>query len=224
MRFKRKMATVILILSFALRGFSQDTQQSTHPLLDKYYPHPSSDTNTNVKSQINPVLLSNPAPAATTVTATPSPLQRPANNPVITTIHSQTTTPEVSNVPNVTTMPAITTAPPTLKEPIGTTAPVTATTHQLTADPSQITALPEPTEPTLTTEHAATTTLVTTTIPKDTKTITVTAHAPIPPKAPPSYTPPSPPYIDTRLGSSTKAYDTWEKNNNGAGSVTTSPK
>lgn len=31
-------------------------------------------------------------------------------------------------------------------------------------------------------------------------------------------------YTDTRLGSSTKSYDTWEKNSNGAGSVTTSPK
>jgi len=35
---------------------------------------------------------------------------------------------------------------------------------------------------------------------------------------------PSTPYIDTRLGSSTPQYDTWQKNNNGAGSVTTSPK
>lgn len=31
-------------------------------------------------------------------------------------------------------------------------------------------------------------------------------------------------YMDTRLGSSTKQYDTYEKNNYGAGSVTTSPK
>lgn len=37
-------------------------------------------------------------------------------------------------------------------------------------------------------------------------------------------TPPAPPYMDTRLGSSTKQYDTWQKNSNGAGSVTTSPK
>ena len=36
--------------------------------------------------------------------------------------------------------------------------------------------------------------------------------------------PASPPYMDTRLGSSTKQYDTWEKNANGAGAVTTSPK
>ena len=31
-------------------------------------------------------------------------------------------------------------------------------------------------------------------------------------------------YRDTRLGSSSRLYDTYEKNNNGAGSVTTSPK
>ena len=32
------------------------------------------------------------------------------------------------------------------------------------------------------------------------------------------------PYIETRLGSSSKLYDTYEKNNNGEGAVTTSPK
>jgi hypothetical protein len=223
MRFKRKMATLILILSFALQGFCQDTLQSGHPLLDKYYPHPSSDTNTIVKSQINPLPLSNAAPAATTITATPASLQRPANNPVLTTIHTQTTAPEVSNVPNVTTVPAITTASPAIKDPTGTTTPVTATTHQLTAEPSPTPAAPEATGPALTTEHAATTTLVTTTIPDDTKKITVTARIAVPPTAP-TYMPPSPPYNDSRLGSSTKAYDTWEKNNDGAGSVTTNPK
>ncbi len=31
-------------------------------------------------------------------------------------------------------------------------------------------------------------------------------------------------YSETRLGSSSKQYDTYEKNNNGAGAVTTSPK
>jgi zinc finger protein 185 len=36
--------------------------------------------------------------------------------------------------------------------------------------------------------------------------------------------PPAPPYLETRLGSSSPLYDTWEKNNNGAGSVTTRPK
>lgn len=36
--------------------------------------------------------------------------------------------------------------------------------------------------------------------------------------------PPSNPYRDTRLGSSSPLYDTYEKNSNGAGSVTTTPK
>ncbi|MGN6296314.1 MAG: hypothetical protein ACTHM7_05995 [Ginsengibacter sp.] len=52
--------------------------------------------------------------------------------------------------------------------------------------------------------------------------VTVTAPAPkviSKPKAPPE-----PPYLDTRLGSSSPQYNTWEKNNNGAGSVTTNPK
>lgn len=41
----------------------------------------------------------------------------------------------------------------------------------------------------------------------------------------PSATPQQPHiYVDTRLGSSTPQYDTYEKNNYGAGSVTTSPK
>lgn len=35
---------------------------------------------------------------------------------------------------------------------------------------------------------------------------------------------PSTPYIDTRLGSSSPLYDTYEKNTYGAGSVTTNPK
>lgn len=52
--------------------------------------------------------------------------------------------------------------------------------------------------------------------------VTVTVPAPkviSKPKAPPE-----PPYMDTRLGSSSPQYNTWEKNNNGAGSVTTNPK
>ena len=55
-----------------------------------------------------------------------------------------------------------------------------------------------------------------------TKPVVVATPAPVQKKILPK--PASTPYIDTRLGSSTRAYDTWEKNNNGAGSVTTSPK
>ena len=42
--------------------------------------------------------------------------------------------------------------------------------------------------------------------------------------APVQKKPAAPPYNENRLGSSTPQYDTWEKNNNGAGAVTTSPK
>jgi hypothetical protein len=58
-------------------------------------------------------------------------------------------------------------------------------------------------------------------------TIPVTANTPAAtPKAvaPVADKVPTPPFNPNRLGSSTKKYDTWEKNNNGAGSVTTSPK
>jgi hypothetical protein len=60
----------------------------------------------------------------------------------------------------------------------------------------------------------------------DTTAINKPSTVVVPPPAQKVYTPPppSPPLMDTRLGSSTKQYDTWEKNNNGAGSVTTSPK
>lgn len=54
-------------------------------------------------------------------------------------------------------------------------------------------------------------------------TVIVTAP-PAPKVAPQPKAPPPPPYMDTRLGSSSPQYDTWEKNNNGAGSVTTQSK
>ena len=55
--------------------------------------------------------------------------------------------------------------------------------------------------------------------------VKVIAPAPTPkPVAPLVDRVPTPPVNPNRLGSSTKKYDTWEKNNNGAGSVTTSPK
>ncbi len=57
-----------------------------------------------------------------------------------------------------------------------------------------------------------------------TKTITATVQAPVPQKQPTVARPPSTPSLDTRLGSSSPQYDTYEKNSNGAGSVTTSPK
>ena len=52
----------------------------------------------------------------------------------------------------------------------------------------------------------------------------VTVTAPAPKVVPKPKAPPEPPYMDTRLGSSSPQYNTWEKNNNGAGSVTTNSK
>ena len=115
--------------------------------------------------------------------------------PAVTT----TTVPAVTT----TTAPAVTTTP----VPVATTTPVPVVTT--TTVPAMIT------EPAVTTTPAVTNT---TTINKPT---TVTAQAP----ARKAQTQPAPyPYSETWLGSSTKQYDTWEKNNNGAGSVTTSPK
>ncbi len=51
---------------------------------------------------------------------------------------------------------------------------------------------------------------------------TVTQTTPVQRVVPKS--PPSEIYIDTRLGSSSPQYDTWQKNNDGAGSVTTHSK
>ncbi|MEO7960712.1 MAG: hypothetical protein ABIR19_04140 [Ginsengibacter sp.] len=51
----------------------------------------------------------------------------------------------------------------------------------------------------------------------------IKALSPPPPPAPPP-TKPQEIYRPTRLGSSTQQYSTYEKNDNGAGSVTTSPK
>ena len=44
---------IIFMVSFSLQGFSQTTENSEHPLLDKYYPH--ADTNKTITNQIKPV-------------------------------------------------------------------------------------------------------------------------------------------------------------------------
>ncbi|MEO5649378.1 MAG: hypothetical protein ABIR03_05570 [Ginsengibacter sp.] len=113
---------------------------------------------------------------------------------------------------------------PIIQAPVTNPAPVTTNTVMPsaivvpTAPPVQdIT--PEPL-PTVTTQptKSITPTLNTTTINAP----TINAAKTIVPKV--TLPPPPPSYRDTRLGSSTKQYDTWKKNNNGAGSVTTSPK
>lgn len=77
--------------------------------------------------------------------------------------------------------------------------------------------------PATTTVHAVTTAPAVTIIHTVNKPVTVTTPVPVQNKVQ-TQSAPAPLYMDTRLGSSSKLYDTWEKNNNGAGSVTTSPK
>jgi hypothetical protein len=91
---------------------------------------------------------------------------------------------------------------------------------------------PAPVEPQIETAPAMTSTPVTVensnTNLNPSNTVTtpsaVTVTAPAPKVVPKPKTPPPPPYMDTRLGSSSPQYNTWEKNNNGAGSVTTNSK
>ena len=63
-----------------------------------------------------------------------------------------------------------------------------------------------------------------TTKPAITATTTVNTPTTITRIVPVQQAPPAPANMDTRLGSSTPQYDTWKKNANGAGAVTTSPK
>jgi len=96
------------------------------------------------------------------------------------------------------------TAAPSLTAPAEITTPADTTTKSVSTVPGMVTT------PTLTS---------TTSVNKPTTVTAVPVQKKV--QTPP---PPTSSYTDTRLGSSTKAYDTWEKNSNGAGSVTTSPK
>jgi hypothetical protein len=169
-----KIVTVVfvLFLLFSFRGFSQSTEKSLHPLLDKYYPQPEApDTNKAVTSQIKSSSQANLSPGGKTI---PAKTSTPAFIPTAVTVFADTTGPEPTTTQSVTTIPSM------------TPAPVLTSTSSVN------------------------------------KPTTVTADIPTPKKI--QAQPPQSAPIDMRLGSSTKQYDTWQKNNNGAGSVTTSPK
>lgn len=158
MQNKKLKLLITFITLFSLRGFSQTTEKSAHPLLDKYYPKkPAVDTNKAVTNQIAPIQQETKPIAATKIA--------PGTTPV----------PESKPIPETT--------------PVAEAKPVTAVTDT--------TAINKPT---------------TTPVP----------IVPVQKKVQPK--PAAAPYNENRLGSSTPQYDTWEKNNNGAGSVTTSPK
>src|SRR5665647_1146796 len=91
-----KLWLTFLVL-FSLPGFSQTTDKSAHPLLDKYYPRPkNADTTTTVTNPIKPVPQTNrlpetkPVPAVKAITTTkPLPVvtdttvfNKPINTPV----------------------------------------------------------------------------------------------------------------------------------------------
>jgi hypothetical protein len=104
----------------------------------------------------------------------------------------------------VKTIPGLTTTPSLTATPVETTSPADTTTQSVSTVPGMATT------PTLTSTTSVNKPTTVTAVPVQKKVQTQPA--------------PTSSYTDTRLGSSTKSYDTWEKNSNGAGSVTTSPK
>ena len=178
-----RVILAVFFISFSIQGFSQDTEKSEHPLLDKYYPQaqkPKPDTNKAITNQIKPDYQIKPAPSASNILS-------PANNPVVT----------------ATIIPADTMS----ENPPPATTVVQAVTNN--------TAISTPNADVTTVSGPANKPAVN---KQDT-----TAKLPVQPIVQPQRAP-TEPYMDTRLGSSTPQYDTWKKNNNGAGSVTTSPK
>lgn len=176
------------VILFSLHGFSQ-TDQSAHPLLDKYYPQPKKDTSKAIVKKNQP-----PAPKPEVFPAAPVAKQSPLVSPPVTKpiVAEEIKTPAVTNTPTPT---SITSAQNANTTPIAT-----------------VTSLEKP-QPVIKSD--------TSTVVKPSPTVMV--KAPVKEVLQPR-SPAPPPYMDTRLGSSTKQYDTYEKNSNGAGSVTTSPK
>ena len=77
----------IIVVFFSLHGFSQTTEKSTHPLMDKYYPPKK-------KAEPNIIVPGQSKPEPRTLTET-KPVQIPADtakiiNPVINTDQSET--------------------------------------------------------------------------------------------------------------------------------------
>ncbi len=139
---------ILFVVLFSLKSFSQTTEKSKHPLLDKYYPQKqNTDTGTKVNTQIKPVTPPETGPPAITA------VKKVTNN----------TLPVTENK---------------LEKPMP------GSTVNKPVDPAII--------------------------------------APSQEKV--STKPSTGRYINTRLGSSSPLYNTYEKNSNGAGSVTTKPK
>lgn len=113
--------------------------------------------------------------------------------------------------------------PVTERKPIVATQPVSATKPFVEAKPVEETK----TEPAITTTTSVPVATPQSALPAIPSTTVINRPAIASPEFPaqkPTGRPATSPYRETRLGSSTKQYDTWEKNSNGAGSVTTSTK
>lgn len=149
---------IIFLILFSLQGFSQVTEPSSHPKLDKYYPQKKKvEANNIAPVQTQPMPQAEPMPEIKSET---KPLSKIEAIPETKPISEVTTAPEPNPISEKTTTPAA--ATPSNSVPVR---------KEIQSQPL-----------------------------------------------------PSSPYRSTRLGSSSQLYNTYEKNSNGAGSVTTSPK
>ncbi len=155
MQSKILKLSVTFVVLFSLQGFSQTTDKSQHPLLDKYYP------------------------------------QKQNPNAIKTVTTRAKSAPETNHVPE---------AKPVSAKPVAKTNQVSET------------------KPVYKTKQKPA--LANTTVINKSSNYT----SPVPVQKEVQTKPAAIPMRDTRLGSSSPLYDTYEKNNNGAGSVTTSPK
>lgn len=201
MNFRVRIFFIVFLSLFFSRAFSQATDKSEHPLLDKYYPQPKKDTpKTVLNAPVNPpeTITTAAVPAKPVVNTPPAAVVRPITPPVV--------KPIVKSSPSVPQLPAATSSPvqappppptvtPEITTPISTSGTVIKNAPSITDTTSVIKPSASGARPLAKVQEV------------------VQPHSPAPPI-----------YMDTRLGSSTPQYDTYEKNNYGAGSVTTSPK
>jgi hypothetical protein len=191
--------TIMLMVFFSMQGFSQRTDtpaddKSDHPLLDKYYPQPKDKTPDKVT----------PPPA------TPSAVK-------------QLQVTQVPAKPAPVLKPVVVVRPEPVETKVVEIAPTLATKAEALPVQGSAPSMSSATVPAL----ANTPTVISPIISPVADSV-VTVVAPVPAPKPVTHPlvdkVPSPPVNRNRLGSSTKKYDTWEKNSNGAGSVTTNPK
>ena len=196
------MLTLLLSFTtlFALTGFSQAPDKTSHPLLDKYYP----------RAEKKPDTAKTVAPETPAFVPTPETNRIPVTKPATTATVAPTIVTPNTNAPEPIIKPQAETTPPSS----GAAAPVVNTsTNSISTEPT--TKLISDTKAPVEVIDTATEVKPVVVVQKPVQPV----QKKIEPKGPPE-----PRYIDTRLGSSSPLYDTYEKNSNGEGSVTTRPK